>query len=131
MLLAVVVLWATLPLGMLAAPSLWPLWCSLAGVAQGGGITVIFIAIIRRSRGQTESRQLSAMVQGCGYVVGATGPLVIGAVHDATGDWTAPLLVVLGAVIMMTVAGTVSVGGRGSSGPSEPGQVPAEEVQRG
>ncbi|MGY1750224.1 MFS transporter [Modestobacter sp. SYSU DS0511] len=130
-LLAVTTLWATLPLGMLAAPSLWPLWCSLAGVAQGGGITVVFIAIVRRSRGQTESRQLSAMVQGCGYVVAATGPLVIGSVHDATGGWTAPLLVILGAVIVMTVAGAVSVGGRESSGSSEPGPVPAKEVQRG
>ena len=32
-LLAVTVLWATLPLGLLAAPGLWPLWCCLAGIA--------------------------------------------------------------------------------------------------
>ncbi|MQA35228.1 MFS transporter [Modestobacter roseus] len=130
-LLAVMALWFTLPVGLLAAPSLWVLWCSLAGVAQGGGITVIFIAIVRRSQGQTESRQLSAMVQGCGYSVGATGPLVVGAVHDATGGWTAPLLVILAAMTVMAVAGTASVGGRTPPVRREPGQVPAEEVQRG
>jgi CP family cyanate transporter-like MFS transporter len=111
-LLAVTAFWATLPIGLLVAPSLWAVWCCLAGVAQGGGITVVFIAIVRRSRDLTENRRLSAMVQGGGYAVAATGPLVLGAVHDATGGWTAPLLVILGAVVVMAVAGTASAGGR-------------------
>jgi len=111
-LLAVTGAWATLPLGLLLAPSLWPLWCCLAGAAQGGGITVIFIAVVRRSRGLTQNRRMSAMVQGGGYTVAATGPLVIGAVHDASGGWTAPLLVILGAVAVMAVAGAPAAGGR-------------------
>jgi len=131
-LLAITALWATLPIGLLVAPALWPVWCSLAGAAQGGGITVIFIAIVRRSRDLTQNRQLSAMVQGGGYVVAATGPLVIGAVHDATGGWTAPLLVILGSVGVMAVAGAASAGGR--TGPARgtgPAAVPAEEARRG
>ncbi|MGY1841192.1 MULTISPECIES: MFS transporter [unclassified Modestobacter] len=131
-LLAVTVVWASLPLGLLAAPSLWALWCSLAGIAQGGGITVVFIAIVRRSRDLTENRRLSAMVQGGGYVVAATGPLVIGAVHEASGGWSAPLLVILGAVIVMAVAGTASAGGRTEAATEAgPVPVPAGKEHRG
>jgi CP family cyanate transporter-like MFS transporter len=131
-LLAVTVLWAALPVGLLVAPSLWALWCCLAGIAQGGGITVVFIAIVRRSRDLTENRRLSAMVQGAGYVVAATGPLVIGAVHDATGGWTVPLLVILGAVVVMAVAGAASAGGRAEGGTEvAPAPVPVGEECRG
>jgi MFS transporter, CP family, cyanate transporter len=139
-LLAITAVWATLPIGLLVAPSLWALWCCLAGVAQGGGITVVFIAIVRRARDLSENRRLSAMVQGGGYVVAATGPLVIGAVHDATGGWTAPLLVILGSVVVMAVAGAASAGGRTDSGTDdgpgdrtevEPAPVPAGEERRG
>jgi CP family cyanate transporter-like MFS transporter len=130
-LLTVTAFWATLPIGLIVAPSLWPLWCCLAGLAQGGGITIVFIAIVRRSRDLTENRRLSAMVQGGGYVVAALGPLVIGSVHEATGGWTAPLLVILGAVVVMAAAGAPSAGGRTRSGAQDAGAVPVEEVQRG
>ncbi|MGY5884617.1 MFS transporter [Modestobacter lacusdianchii] len=130
-LLAVTVVWATLPVGLLVAPAAWPLWCGLAGIAQGGGITVVFIAIVRRSRDLTENRRLSAMVQGGGYAVAATGPLVIGAAHEATGGWTLPLLVILGAVVVMAVAGTTSAGGRTGNENAGPEPVPAGEARRG
>ena len=133
-LLAVTAVWATLPLGLLIAPGLWPLWCSLAGIAQGGGITVIFIAIVRQVRNLTENRRLSALVQGGGYAVAATGPLVIGAVHDASGGWTVPLLVILGAVVVMAVAGTPAAGGRSGAAADEmagPEPVPAGRSSRG
>jgi CP family cyanate transporter-like MFS transporter len=130
-LLTVTALWATLPIGLIVAPSLWPLWCCLAGLAQGGGITIVFIAIVRRSRDLTENRRLSAMVQGGGYVLAALGPLVLGAVHEATDGWTVPLLVILGAVTVMAAAGAPSAGGRTPSGVREADPAPVEEVQRG
>jgi MFS transporter, CP family, cyanate transporter len=36
----------------------------------------------------------------------------VGAVHEATGGWTAPLLVVLAAIVLLGVAGTASAGRR-------------------
>lgn len=53
---------------------------------------------------------MSALVQGGGYVVAATGPLVVGAVHEVTGNWTAPLLVILTATLLFCVATTASAG---------------------
>jgi len=131
-LLAISVLWAALPIGLLVDPSLWALWCCLAGAAQGGGITVVFIAIVRRSADPTESRRLSAMVQGGGYAVAATGPLLLGTVHDATGGWTVPLLVILGSVTVLAVAGTASAGGRiEDETDAGPAPAPAGEEHRG
>ena len=149
-LLATAAAWAVLPVGLLLAPSWWPLWCCLAGAAQGSGITIIFIAVVNRSRGQTENRRMSAMVQTGGYTVAATGPLVVGAVHDATGGWTVPLLVILGAVAVMAVVGAPAAGGRAETATGgraetatdgradlpaddvpEPAVVPAERGPRG
>jgi CP family cyanate transporter-like MFS transporter len=53
---------------------------------------------------------MSALVQGGAYVVAATGPTVVGAVHAATASWTAPLLVVLSAIALFGVAATASAG---------------------
>ena len=110
--LIVAAAWATLPLGLLLAPQLWPVWSALGGAAQGGGITVIFALIVRKARDLAENRRMSALVQGGGYIVAATGPSVVGAVHEASGGWTAPLLVVLASITVLAVAGTAAAGGR-------------------
>ena len=59
-------LWLTVPVGLLLAPELWWLWSSFGGVAQGGGITLIFIAIIKLARDQSSAGRMSAVVQGAG-----------------------------------------------------------------
>jgi len=109
--LVVTAAWTTLPVGLLIAPGLWPVWCVLGGAAQGGGLTVIFALVVRHARDLTENRRMSAMVQGGGYVVASAGPAVVGAVHAGTAGWTAPLLVVLAAILLLGIAGTASAGG--------------------
>ena len=86
--------------------------CSSDLAAQGGGLTVIFALIVRKARDLAENRRMSALVQGGGYIVAATGPSVVGAVHEASAGWTAPLLVVLGSITVLAVAGTAAAGGR-------------------
>jgi len=101
--------WAVLPLGLLTAPELWWAWSALAGAAQGGGITVVLVSAVARSTGSAEVRRTGTLVQGAGYALGASGPFVVGAAHDATAGWTAPLLVLLGAVAVLLLAGTPGV----------------------
>jgi CP family cyanate transporter-like MFS transporter len=112
---AVVAAWVPLPLGLLFAPTWWAVWCAFGGAAQGGGLTVIFALVVRKARDVAESRRMSALVQGGGYTVAATGPFVVGAVHEATGDWTAPLALVLASILVLAVAGLLSSGGRAPS----------------
>ena len=101
-------LWLAMPLGLLAAPQLWLLWSVLGGAAQGGGITIVFIIIVRIVSSDADARRMSAFVQGGGYLIGSAGPLVAGSLHGATGGWTAPLLVVLCAVLTLGIAGTIA-----------------------
>jgi CP family cyanate transporter-like MFS transporter len=101
----VAALWISFPLGMILAPDAWLAWGFLGGVAQGGGITVVFMLIVQLAMTGTHARRLSAMVQGVGYALGATSPALIGAVHDATGEWTLPVGVVLIATLVFSVAG--------------------------
>jgi CP family cyanate transporter-like MFS transporter len=107
---AVVLAWIVLPLGLLLLPSGWALWCAVGGAAQGGGIVAILALIIRNARDLAENRRMSALVQGGGYTVAATGPFVLGAVHETSGGWTAPLLVVLASITVLAVAGWLSAG---------------------
>ncbi|WP_326934339.1 MFS transporter [Frondihabitans sp. Leaf304] len=101
-------LWIVMPLGLLLAPQLWLLWSISGGVAQGGGITIIFIIIVRMVTSDREARRLSALVQGGGYAIAALGPIVVGAVHDSSGTWTAPMIVVLFSVLTLGVSGVLS-----------------------
>ena len=108
--LIVTAAWVTLPLGLLVAPQLWAVWCCTAGAAQGGGLVVVFALVVRHARDLADNRRMSALVQGGGYVVAATGPTVVGAVNEAVRNWTAPLLVVLAAIALFFVATTASAG---------------------
>jgi CP family cyanate transporter-like MFS transporter len=115
--LVVCAAWTTIPLGLTLAPQLWTAWCIVGGFAQGGGMVVIFSLVVRVARDAAESRRFSALVQGGGYTVAAAGPPVVGAVHAATGDWTAPLLVVLAAIALLAVAGGSAASGRAATRP--------------
>ena len=99
-------MWLTVPLGLLLAPQWWWLWSSAGGVAQGGGITLIFIAIIKVARDQSSAGRMSAVVQGVGYSIGAAAPPLLGYLHGLTDSWTVPMLLILGSVVTF-FAGTV------------------------
>jgi len=104
----VAVFWTAMPLGLLFAPEAWLLWSVLGGAAQGGGITIVFIIIVRMATTDTDARRLSALVQGGGYALAALGPLAIGGLHDASGAWTVPLLAVFASVLVLGVSGVLS-----------------------
>ncbi len=91
--------WVVLLVGFLVDPGLWWLWCAIGGVGQGGSITLIITMIVAYGGGRGVVAARSGAAQGIGYVVGAVGPTVIGTVHDATGAWTLPLIVVLVAAL--------------------------------
>ncbi|PUB22259.1 CP family cyanate transporter-like MFS transporter [Promicromonospora sp. AC04] len=97
-------LWVALPAGLLLAPQWWLLWVSLAGIAQGGNFVVIFTIVAQRCRTVAQTRRTVAAVQAFGYAVAASAPAVIGAVHAASGGWTAALLVMLASTLALGTA---------------------------
>ncbi|GAA2239273.1 MFS transporter [Promicromonospora sukumoe] len=102
------VLWVSLPAGLLLAPQWWLLWVSLAGIAQGGNFVVIFTVVAQQCRTVAQTRRTVAAVQAFGYAVAASAPAVIGAVHVASGGWTAALLVMLGSTLALGTAELVA-----------------------
>jgi len=91
--------------GLLLAPdtATW-LWVLLAGL---GPILfpVALVLINLRTRTQRGSVVLSGFAQGFGYVIGALGPLLFGLVHETTGSWHGPLLMLLVPIAAASVAG--------------------------
>jgi CP family cyanate transporter-like MFS transporter len=88
-------------IGLLFAPlsTVW-LWAVLQGVGQGGLIAAAMTVIVLRSGDPQVAAQLSSMAQCVGYLLAASGPLVVGLIRGQTGGfgWCALLFVVLGAV---------------------------------
>ena len=95
-------------LGVLFAPALSAVWDSIAGVA--GGVTIVLALSFfgLRTRHHAQAAALSGMAQSVGYLVAAAGPIGVGALHDATGSWTGPLLVVIGVQVVLLVFGLLA-----------------------
>jgi CP family cyanate transporter-like MFS transporter len=103
---ALLALWVVGYVGLLLAPgTLAPLWMALIGLGQGVGISLALTLITLRSPDAAHTAQLSGMAQGVGYVLAAAGPLALGAIHDATGSWTAPIITLLVLLVPLAVAG--------------------------
>ncbi|HKN98388.1 MAG TPA: MFS transporter, partial [Pseudonocardiaceae bacterium] len=91
--------------GLLVAPSAAPwLWSVSLGI--GMGVFPIAVAVITlRSATADDTRRLSTMTQGIGYLLAAVGPLLFGILHGATGGWTASLLLILAGIAVQVVIG--------------------------
>lgn len=78
---------------LLLVPTLMP-----SVLAAGLGLTSSCMFVIAlnlfalRSRNALEATALSAMAQSVGYLIAATGPLLVGGLHDLFSSWTWPLL---------------------------------------
>lgn len=108
--LVIAACWLSLPVGVLLAPAAWPLWSVLAGLAQAANFVVLFTVVATVAGSPAAARRMSATVQTVGYSVAAAAPSALGAAHEATGGWTAPLLVVAGLLMTMAVTHTTAVG---------------------
>lgn len=110
--LALCLTWVVALVGLSVAPDLYMLWAVVSGFAQGAGISLALTLIVLRARTPEVARSLSGTVQGIGYLVAATGPLVVGALRDVTGGWAAPCVALVVALTVMAVTSPWSAGDR-------------------
>ncbi len=92
-------------LGMLAAPvaGAW-VWMLLGGVS-GGMFPLALTMIGLRSRQIPTTAALSAFVQGIGYLLAGTGPLLVGVLLGAFDSWTWPLVLLILAALGSAATG--------------------------
>ncbi len=76
----------------------------------GSGACIAFIMVIfgLHTKNAEDASALSAFSQGIGYILGAIGPVLVGKLFDATGNWMVPLLVITGIGIATIVFGWLS-----------------------
>jgi CP family cyanate transporter-like MFS transporter len=92
--------------GLLVAPGSGTLvWVAVFGVAQGGGFALALTLVVLRSARPLTAARLGGVAQCLGYLLAAAGPLVLGALHDATGGWTWPVALLLVLLVPMTAVG--------------------------
>ena len=77
----------------------------LLGLGQGATLGLGVFYTMARAPDPAAAASLSAFAQGAGYLIASTGPVAIGFLHDATGGWTAPGLVLLGIAALQLVTG--------------------------
>ncbi len=61
----------------------------IQGIGQGGLIAAAMMVIVLRSPDSHTAAHLSGMAQCVGYILAATGPLLVGMIHSATGSFAA------------------------------------------
>lgn len=94
--------WAGLLLAPVTAPVLWVV---LLGVGTGSTFPLALVLVTLRSSTAEATRRTSATVQGLGYLIAAAGPLLVGLLHEASGSWHVPLLLLLVATAGQAVSG--------------------------
>ena len=93
---------------MLAPHDLAIAWALLVGIGAVS-FPIVLVLIGLRSRTPQGTAALSGFTQSMGYLLAAIGPFGVGVLHDATGGWTVPLLM-LSALTVPQVALGMYVG---------------------
>lgn len=97
-------------LGLMLLPQWAWLWSVLFGMGTGAGIILGLSFVGLRTRDAQQAAQLSGMSQCMGYLLAATGPMAMGALHDGLGGWHIPLGVC--ALLALCAAGVGLLAGR-------------------
>jgi CP family cyanate transporter-like MFS transporter len=92
-------------LGLAFAPhDLAVLWAVLVGIATAT-FPLVLTLIGLRARTPEGTAALSGFTQATGYLLSALGPFAVGVLHDATHDWTVPLLVLTALSLPLVLCG--------------------------
>lgn len=81
----------------------WP-WVALLALGVGAGFPMALTLVSWKSRSPAEASGVTAVGLGIGYLGAAVAPLLMGLLHDVTGSYLGPLLVLVAAALAMGVA---------------------------
>jgi MFS transporter, CP family, cyanate transporter len=95
-------------LGLWLAPAAAPtLWAVLLGIGLGA-FPLALVMIGLRAATPRGTSDLSSLVQGVGYLLAVAGPLAVGVLHDVTGAWDVPLMLLLAVLVPKLAAGLLA-----------------------
>ena len=87
----------------------WPqfviAWVAISGLALGFCFPLALAFFALRAHDAKQASALSGMAQSIGYGIAAAGPILFGALHDATHGWIVPLWMLVIAAIAQGFVG--------------------------
>ena len=90
---------------------LWPaatwLWVLLLGIGLGSSFPLALTLVLLRSGSPETSRDLGSFMQGGGYIISATGPLIMGFLRDVTNSWSAAFVALGIALLIQLISGVI------------------------
>jgi CP family cyanate transporter-like MFS transporter len=90
--------------GLWLAPQAAPiLWCMLCGAGLGGSFSLIMVIALDHLPDPRRAGTLSALMQGFGFMLAATGPWVAAHLHHLSGDFAAAWQWQLGGLALMSL----------------------------
>ncbi|MFC5745015.1 CynX/NimT family MFS transporter [Actinomadura rugatobispora] len=94
--------------GLLLFPEPAWVWVTILGVATGSAFPLGFTLLTLRSPTPLVAARLSGMAQGGGYLLAGLGPLAVGLLHSATGNWDVSLGLLLALVVPELIFGLLA-----------------------
>ena len=79
------------------------LWSGVMGIGSSAIFTLSIMLFSMRTYTTNQASELSGMAQTVGYLIAFFGPLVSGWLHELTGSWDLPLLLILILMIINVV----------------------------
>lgn len=95
-------------IGLLAAPGAAVLWMVVLGLGQGGTLGLGMIFPVLRGGDAATVAALTGMTLCVGYLLAATAPTLLGVVHDLSGGWTWPLVLLCAIAALQLVPGAAA-----------------------
>ena len=80
-------------------------WVVMLGIGAGFAFSLAMIFFSLRTENAGQAAELSGMAQSFGYLLAAMSPMLFGYLYDLTNSWTIPLLILIGASILLLIAG--------------------------
>ena len=79
-------------MGFLFLPQYAAIWTFMFGFSAGAGFILGLSFMALRTSTPNQAAALSGMSQCFGYLLAATGPILMGSLHQMTKHWTVPLI---------------------------------------
>lgn len=73
---------------------------TLIGIPLGGNFALALTFLGLRAQNAQDASELSGMAQSIGYSFAAVGPVFIGYLFDLTGNWSTPILLLIGLAVL-------------------------------
>ncbi|WP_067793519.1 CynX/NimT family MFS transporter [Actinomadura formosensis] len=94
--------------GLLLVPSAGWIWVAVLGLGTGSAFPLAYTLLSLRSPSPSVAAALSGMAQTGGYLLAAAGPFAVGVLHDVTGGWDVPIVLLLALVVPEVLFGLLA-----------------------